>query len=335
MKLTAIVLLALATTVAAGDRKKQQQAWDAYRAGKSLDRGAVPRLTEMIRHVPKRKDQERCLVVRAAFDALIRLGAPVPTKILGPHLRGPFRTQALILVARHAADHTDTLLETFDVMTAKTMGPFGIAVGNLLCSAKVPGFAPRLVRRVEMKLKIVVADERTSIGLGGGRSGGFGDGLLLVPEGYPPTVFYKLSTLKKLESVLVADGPHPVYYERRERKGRHLGVGGGGFDRNTQDLVREWLGVLVGRKASDLGIPEKRNLSIAYESPEHFTAEAKAARDRLLANHGKLVKALVAKNLVSEAEAKALKPRLNITVDDRRKKKDPPLPKFPAPAKAE
>jgi len=345
MRIAAVVLL-LAATVIAGEEPEKgpldrlrsdapgEQAWGAYLAGRNDVADAIPRLVDLIRTVPGPKEKERCLVVRAAFDALIRLKASVPPKLLEPHLTSRFQVQALILLASQQRVDPELLLRLYDRYATEMMGTTGIAFGNLLARERVPGFAPRLLRHVEMKLVVTVVDEGWS-GSGGGRriGGRSGDGRLDVPEGFPPTVFYHLTDRERPGAVMLADGPRPVRWYRIERTGRKLGFGSSSSAVDRKELIREWLARLIGVEVKDLGIPEHSSRSLRFADAEACAADIAAFRDKLLSRYWKLVAALVEKNLLSLAEARALRPSVALTVKDERKDKTTKLPAIPEPQK--
>jgi len=342
MKLTVMILVLLATIAAAADEKPDdviarlgskltsERAWGAYLAGKNGVEDAIPKLVDLIRTVPHHKDKEGNLVVRAAFDALIRLKAAVRPKVLEPHLRARFQTQAMILFAPHAGNHPELLLRLLDAQTGRDFGPFGVAVGNLLLRHRVPGFAPRLLRELKFELSVMVFDS----GFGGRGSSSrmlvrSGDGRLDVPEGFPPTVIYRLSTGKKAGAVLLVDGPDAVYWTRTERTGTRIGFGSSTRPHPRDDLARAWLCRLAKVSPKTAPLRGFTHTSVTWSDDAGYVQHVAAQRDAILARYWKLVSALVTSEALALDEARALKPEVTITVEDKRKLNEGKLPAIP------
>jgi len=343
MKLVPIILLLLAGVAVAEDeptvleRLKSdspgERAWGAYLAGRDGVADAVPLLTEMIRTVPEYKDKTGRLVVRAAFDALIRLKLPVRAEVLKPHLSGYFGTPALILLTRSPEALPEALLPLFGRYGSGMMGGHGIAVGNLLCKEKVPGFAARLLRGLKLDLNVSIVDQGFG-GRGGSHSLGVsaGDGRLNVPEGFPPVAIYLLTDRERPDSVLLADGPRPIRWYRIERKGPRVGFGSVGSRVDFKELAREWLAVLSGIPVKEQGIPETSSTSLVWSDGKTYLKHVTARRDAILARYWKLVAALMTKEVLALDEALALKPKVTVTVHDSRKKPGGiEFPELPAP----
>jgi len=350
MRLTPLVLLLFAAAVVAEEEKPTvlerlksesaaERAWGAYLAGKEGVQDAIPLLVEAIRTVPGRKDDEGRLVLRAALDALIRLKAPVKAEILEPHLRAGFSTQALILLTRSPRTRPDLLFALFDRQGGSLMGEFGIAVGNLLCREKVPGFASRLLRHArEFELHVLLVDEGRTGGRGGSQrlGGGCGDGHVDVPEGFPPTAFYDLTAGKRDGSVLLVDGPRPIRWFRTEREGRRIGFGTTGTRIDVDVLAREWLAVLAGLPEEGRILPKSASTSLVWTDAAAYVKHVAARRDAILAGFWKFVAVLVEREALALDEARALRPVVEVEVSDVRAEPAPEgteFPKLPAPPK--
>lgn len=344
MRLAAVVLLLLAgpafakgeeALVRLQSETPSVRAWGAYLAGKEGVAEAVPRLIDLIRAVPDYKDKEGRLVVRASFDALIRLKAAVPADVLEPHLSGRFAAQALILLTRAPKIPPALLLKLFDKQGGENLGQFGIAVGNVLCEKKVPGFASRLFGRVNLKLNVSLVDEgNLGFGVGGSIGGRFGDGRLDIPPGFPPTVFYRLADRERKGAVLLADGPRPISWYRQEKTGERIGFGSSSSSIAVEKLAREWIAVLSGVPEKELGIRATSSTSLVWSDAEAYKKHVAARRNAILAQYWKLVTTLLTKQILTLDEARALKPVVTVKVRDARRDpaaKLPELPQIPAP----
>jgi hypothetical protein len=308
-------------------------AWGAYLSGKHGVKEAVPLLAAHLRPGPLHEGEHGRFVIRAILDALIRLDALVPGDLLVPHLRGRSPRCTFILLAREPGKNRAVLSDYFDRCSKdrEYYGIIALAGGNLLCRQKAPGFAARMLGRMKTRLEIRVHDElgeNAGVG-GGGLRGGCADGRVDMPEGFPPYALYDLVPERGDARRLVADGPRPVFYARKERGGRRIGHGSIVHSFRVPDVTREWLADMAGVKAEALHLPTSTGWDLAWESAEAFTATAVKFRDRYVERYWSLVRRLVARSALTLKEAKAFVPPVTLTVKDKRADQSVPLPAIP------
>jgi hypothetical protein len=167
------------------------------------------------------------------------------------------------------------------------------------------------------------------VGFGGGVGGGFSDGRLRVQPGWPPRAHYSLGRSERGGRVLVAPGPHPIYYKRREVK---EGVGGIGISRSRRDRNRyriEYLAELLGTPVKTVGLRPRSLALVMWKDEAAYLAEAWKAHRRIYRAWDAVVESLRELELLTEEEAKGLRPDLRTAVDDQRESKFPVLPRLP------
>jgi hypothetical protein len=85
----------------------------------------------------------------------------------------------------------------------------------MLFDDRSPGLIAHLVRTVRLRLTVaVVDDEHHGCVPGGGMSGGVADGIGQNPANYPPHAEYRFEAAPRRGYVVLATGPHPLYYSR-------------------------------------------------------------------------------------------------------------------------
>lgn len=313
-----------------GSDQPAEIAWGAYLAGLEGVDEAVPRLTELLQPHPDRESTEWKHLRLAALDALVLLQADLPVELLRHHRRGKSHARCLILMARSPKEYRQDLVSIFDRTSGRTMWAGNVAVGNLLLALRAPGFASSLLERLDVVLKLTVKDPEDSsiIGAGGGAFGGRGDSFVRLPENFPPYVHYYFYYRPVLGARLLADGPCPVYYVRREYKrgGLVTGIGAGG--RELRKSCLEWLTALLGKKPGEFEVPKTTYKVIHWETPQTYLSEALAAREKALAPWRDAVILCMKTELLGREEAADLTVPFTLELKDRRGEKREPLPEL-------
>jgi len=300
----------------------RDRAWAAYLIGEYGLKDFAPALIELLNPNSLDPDWETSLVHRAVLDSLIRLRINVPSDSLMP-LYKIFPDETLIILARSPSEHGEALLSIAEE-PGRTV--CWVAACNLLAESKAPGFAAYLLKSVKIKIEIAVS-ERGSKGYGiGGSSAVVGCGASSqVTNDFPPTALYQLIQEPKRDAVVVAPGAHPVFYERHA-----LGLGAS-FNDQSVDRDRyclEYLAVLLGQSANELGLRETYSKSIAWSGIERYKVDVISFREQVIDNFELLKRRCIAWDLLSESEAEELKPNVNVTVNDMRENKTPALPEI-------
>jgi len=312
-------------------------AWGAYLAGRDGHHEAVAPILDLLRPHVDREEKVWSYTHRSALDALIRLDAFVPPALLALH-EARLPVHVLILRAHDPEAHVETLVDRFQkVVNQEHVGHMGLATGNLLLKIRATRFAAQLLSGIRMRLRVTVytpgPNDRMS-GFGGRRMlGGSGDGSARVPEGFPPYVWYQLRRGPASRGALLVGGPHPVFYERRERATSGLAVGGAICRLDTTETCLEWLGALLGEEVVDLGIKKRHSVSVGWTTAEAYLERVRAGQAQLLTAYWAVARRLVEAKLLTLDEARNLKPRVKTNVTDDRTDKTDAIPAVPALAK--
>jgi hypothetical protein len=211
-----------------------------------------------------------------------------------------------------------------------------VAACNLLAESKAPGFAAFLLKSVKIKIEITVSERGQSHVGSFGSSMSNACGVFQVPDGFPPAALYQLMDQPIRDAVVVAPGPHPVFYERQVvepgvTNQRWVGSADRSVERNLYCL--EYLAALLDQSPSELKLQETYSKSIAWSGIERYKVDVISIRGLVIGNFERLKKRCVERNLLSESEAEALRPNLIIAVNDVRKNQTPQLPEIPGVAK--
>ena len=304
----------------------KDRAWAAYLIGEYDLKEFAPALIELLNPNQRDPEWETEFVYRAALDGLIRLRINVPSDSLMP-LYKRFPDETLIILARSPSENGEALLSIAEQPGREACW---VAACNLLAESKAPGFAALLLKSLKIKIEIAVSERGNRMyGYGSGVSSGSsacgGSG---VTEDFPPTARYKLIQDPKRDAVVVAPGPHPVFYERQV-----FGTGMSWTSDDDQSVPRdryclEYMATLFDQSVSELELRETYSKSIAWSGIERYKVEVISFRELVAGNFERLKKQCVERDLLSEEEAEALKPNLTITVRDMRENKTPPLPEI-------
>jgi hypothetical protein len=190
-------------------------AWGAYLAGRlhadDLNGQLLDqlRLATAVRDMPSYSEEHAFTAV--LFDALIEGRVDVPAKLLEPFEQS-WAAEVLILVSR-TRDDEELLLrlgreESRDVVW--------LAANNLLFERKSQRWYESIWQEIGITHRFDVTDASDSSGYGdGGSAGGVcGDGVLAMPNGFPPVTICTLKDAAFAGNVVLAEGPRTVYYSR-------------------------------------------------------------------------------------------------------------------------
>ena len=312
----------------------RDRAWAAYLIGEYRLKDFAPALIELLNPNSLESDWETGYVYRAVLDSLIKLRVSVPSDRLAP-LYERFPDETLIILARSPSENSETLLSIAEQPGREVCW---VAACNLLAESKAPGFAAFLLKSVKIKIEIAVSESGNKGYWSGGSSMSVGCGVFQVPDGFPPIALYQLIDRPRRDAVVIAQGPHPVFYERQVvEPGIANQKGAGVTDQSVERSLYclEYLAALLGQGASELELREKYPKSIAWSGIKRYKVDVISFRELVIGKFERLKRQCVDKELLteSEAEAEALRPNLIITVRDMRENKTPPLPEISGVAK--
>jgi hypothetical protein len=303
----------------------RERAWGAYLAGRNGLDGLEPALVQTLADPALADGPEEKIVRQAALDALIRLGAKVPSETLRA-LPPAFSDEVVILLAGAPADNQAALLELFASMVGDN-GPatHWLAAGNLLAETKAHGFAALLLRDLKVEADIVVLDWEGDYGFGSNKGGGCGCGFFhKLPEGFPPVSYYVLTTEAERDAVVIAPGKHPVFYRRSASP--YGGCGSSSLPRVRDELRVEYLARLLDTSEDGLDFDARFSESVVCKDAKQCRRELAGVRGRIEQSYAALVGRLVEKGHLDGAGDAPAAPPLTFTLHDYRRRKSFPLP---------
>jgi hypothetical protein len=310
----------------------QDLAWAAYLIGQHEMKELAPTLIDLLDSSPP--DGWEWILKNIVLDSLIRLQITVSSdKVLPLYERFP--DQVLIIMARAPAENGDALLSIAQ-RSGRTV--CWVMACNLLAETRAPGFAEFLLRSLEIELNVVVSDKG---GVGSGRGSGFAIGCGAsgqYPDGFPPIAIYRLIDEPKRDAVVIAPGPHPVFYEREvywlnSTNQRSGGSRDQSVDRNLYRM--EYLAFLLNKGVEELKLKNFYHHTIIWAGSKHYTTEVMRLKESIIKDFEHLKTTLVERELLSESEAEGLAPNLILTELDFRQNKSSPLPEVPGLNKRE
>ncbi len=271
-------------------------------------------------------DVDRHDAMLGVLDALIQFGAQVPSGD-AQRIYPEFPVQSLILLSRSQEETSPALLTIF---TSERRWPAAwLAAGALLLERRAEGFAAAVVDGMTVHAQVLVTEPGT--GYGSGRSGPC-CGAGLPPKekaGWPPLGVYAFGGCGdrvQPGAMVLAGGTDPAYYHRQVNASYYSDVLSCGCIPD-QDLVRQhYLTTLLSDSPEQPPVHAHVSHTIVWQSPDDYQSELAAfigAQHHIFAE---LARRLGERNLVSDAEAKSIHPRLQIRVWDQRSSREPALP---------
>jgi hypothetical protein len=308
------------------------QAWGAYIVLRDQHTEAVKDLLGMVARFPvveelatqAEVDQHDAML--GVLDALIQFGAQVPAGD-AQRIYPEFPVQSLILLSRSQEDTAPALLAIFK--SEQHQPAAWLAAGALLLEHRAEGFAAAVVEGMTVHAQVLVTEP--GVGYGEGGSGGYGSSLSLKPrDGWPPLGLYAFSGCgDRLQpgAMVLAGATDPAYYQRQVTTNYQVaGVLSYGCNPD-RDLVRQhYLTTLLFDPAERPPVRAHVSHTIVWQGPVAYSSELSAFIGEQQRIFAELARRLGEQNLLSDAEAKTIRPRLEVRVWDQRESRDPALP---------
>lgn len=194
------------------------KAWGAYFAAATGDTAFTGPLTDALRQAAPLQnaalDSPAYMYVQSLFDALIQLGAQVPSGILLPFER-QWRNEVLILLARQNGNGTANEDALFAMTREDLTWQQWIAICDFLYRMHSQRFFRNMLENLPLQHYIYVEDKLSQVLRCGGSSG---IGLTTpprIPSGFPPIGSYDLDLGSYQGETIGISGPYIVYYQRR------------------------------------------------------------------------------------------------------------------------
>jgi len=303
-------------------------AWGAHLAARHGVSSAVPALRRRLASLAEVDEKERRFAVLALLDALQVNAARLATEELQPFCRGAMEPVAFVLASRDPDQHRDFLFGRFAEHDEKGRQTRWLASGQLLAALGDREFGRQLVRSLRYRLKVTVLDDKSTFGggMGGAIGGRFGDGVLTVPAGYPPTAIYGLVLRPKPGDVLLTGGERPVYWRREVRAGRRVGIGTseGLLREGRQDVRAAWLAEML--ELYVLKLPRQTDETHRFEDADGYRRAVNGWRRGIAAQHERVLKAAEERGWFTDEERAALPAEVELVVDDQRGDRGVALP---------
>lgn len=309
-------------------------AWGAHIAARHRLAPAVPALLSTMSRLQKEpglNPTEVRFAALALLDALVQTKAVVSFEDFGAYAKGHTLPALFVLLARDVRKNRKFLVAHYQKNDQQGRRSYWLACGNLLAASKDDELGGLILPTLTYKLYVTVRDPDDLVGAGIGRGGGgrFGEGKLNVPEGFPPTVLYQLTTRGRTGDTLIAPGVIPVFARRSEHKRRRFGIGSNEpIRRPERQKVRlQWLAELLDTYLSSLGNFAPR-LTVDWQDPAHYVESVAKQKALIEKSFAKLVERCVKSRVLDEDLAEGLQAEIEFQVFDLREKSKEPLPKL-------
>lgn len=315
-----------------------EKAWGAYFAAR-LHEGSFrePLIAQLRLQIPfsgAAPDYETPAYIRVLLDALIELGGPVPADAVLP-FESQWRAETLILLARDPANGDELLKMRKQELTDVEW----LAVNNLLLRFRSPTLFAITLQELKITHRFEIVDPQSGIGSGGSKA--YGGGALVpigrVPVGFPPVGVYALKDggVQSVQSgsgedalsgdVLLAPGPHNIYYKRTVvqagAEGRMDPPGPKAADR--QQFLLEYIERLCQLTAEN-GVALFRPVTmIAWQDADDCARSMEAALDRQATGIARL---LADQKRMGHVDLDGIQMEIAPTVQDFRQKTSGALP---------
>jgi hypothetical protein len=315
-----------------------ERAWGAYFAARLHDDSFLEPLISQLRlQIPfagAAPDYETPAYIRTLLDALIELGRPVPADAVLP-FESQWRAETLILLARDPANGDELLKMRKEELTDVEW----LAVNNLLLRFRLPALFAITLQELKITHRFAIVDPQNGIGFGGSKGCGGGASVSTgrVPVGFPPVGVYSLedggaqsvqfgSAEDALSGdVLLAPGPHNIYYKRTVApagsEGRIAAPGPQAPDR--QQFLLEYIERLCQLTAENGAELFHPMTTIAWQNAADCARAIEAALDRQATNIARL---LAAEKQMGRVNLDGIQLEIAPTVQDFRRNASDALP---------
>ncbi len=309
------------------------QAWGAYMVLRDRHTEAIPDLLGMVARFPvveeiaTQSDVDQHDSMLGVLDALIQFGAQVPAGD-AQRIYPEFPVQSLILLSRSQEDTAPALLAIFKSEQHRPAA--WLAAGALLLEHRADGFAAAVIEGMMVHAQVIVTEPGAGYG-SGGSSMCCGGGAAPKPKaGWPLLGVYAFGGCgDRLQpgATVLAGGTDPAYYYRQVTVSYQAAGGSVCGCSPDEDLVRQhYLTTMLSDSAERPPVRAHVSHTIAWQGLDSYRSELAAfigGQQRIFAE---LTRRLGEQNLLSDAEAKWIRPRLEVRVSDQRTSRDPALP---------
>lgn len=236
--------------------------------------------------------------------------------------------QSVILLVRSPQPAERELLDILDHAKANSIW---LAAGNVLINKPPAGFAALLLGRFTQHITVSVTD-----GVGGAAGSGVSgctfplDGQKI---GWPRVAVYKISQFPgtfRLPATFLVGGETPVYYWRAE-VGNYINPldasASGCRDGNRDQYRLQYLRKIPG-PFTETRLDAYPQVIIAWHGEQDYLTQIATAIRGMDSKFRAVIRLLKENGRLTAEEAAALEPRLEVRIEDRRRDRSVPLPKY-------
>jgi hypothetical protein len=318
----------IATLLKSGDLR--EQALGAHLTAEYKRLEFVPELLSLLTLLPTDRRQWQPGMAaqydldQVVLDALIQMKAKVPPDKIIPFFE-QYSDALIVLFSEHRKENSRTLLSILSKVEHPT---YWLAICNLLAEVRAPGFAAQLLRDLQIQVRVCVRDDDLETGFVEDDLGGAcADGWIGLSEGFPPTGIYELQMHPDQDTVLLCNGPVPIFYRRSiVAPGRQIGVGDCLSDMNKNRYRGEYLALLLGVPMDSMELRYQRTHYVRWNGTEKYKNDLAKFVDQENEAFSHLVEHLTESNLIERHEANTLTLKIEVSkVVDLRKDRSIPL----------
>lgn len=302
-----------------------EKSWGVYWAGRLHSEDLEEPLIEQFRSAAVLRDSppysEEHAFVAVLFDAAIEANILVPPVLLEPFTE-KWLAPVLVLLARD--QNSEALLLSLRDQRSRDLA--WLAVNNLLFARKSQNWYHALLEEIAITHRFTVVDSGFG-GVGGGEGGGLcGDGVAVMPKGFPPVALYTLQAAAYPGRVMLAEGPQNVYYERTiVPTNKQVGIGSCTPSYNRMSIRIAYLARLASERDDDVKRLLQSETSIRYSGLEDLQHQIEQALHVQEDGIRALIRAIEKSGLPASNTRLRIVPEL----DDKRQQRIDSLPNVP------
>jgi hypothetical protein len=178
----------------------------------------------------------------------------------------------------------------------------------------------RLLRDLRVRIHVSVSDNSVSGAGGAGGGGVIGCGGPGHRPNFPPVYWNVLNNQGTRGDILLAPGPHPIYYRRTQSPSRSFSM----IDRDEYRI--EYMAHLLSSAPERLPLKAQDYFAVQWQGSDHFLAIIAEARSKAQLAFQAVIRQLHDRKLVSARQTEGMKIGITWEIRDIREDRSTPLP---------